>query len=55
MPPTTVNGRAAAIRNVQPPPNPAGQGNEAVRPIRDEIRRRVEELLGEILPEGARA
>ena len=35
--------------------DPAGQGIEAVRPIRDEIRRRVEELLGEILPEGARA
>ncbi|GAA1831633.1 arsenate reductase ArsC [Agromyces salentinus] len=30
--------------------DPAGQGIEAVRPIRDEIRRRVEELLGELLP-----
>ncbi|MGI9824434.1 arsenate reductase ArsC [Agromyces sp. Marseille-Q5079] len=29
--------------------DPAGQGIEAVRPIRDEIRRRVEELLGELL------
>ncbi len=28
--------------------DPAGQGIDAVRPIRDEIRRRVEELLGEI-------
>ena len=30
--------------------DPAGQGVEAVRPIRDEIRRRVEELLAELLP-----
>ena len=30
--------------------DPAGQGVEAVRPIRDEIRRRVEELLDELLP-----
>ena len=30
--------------------DPAGQGLEVVRPIRDEIRRRVEKLLGEILP-----
>lgn len=30
--------------------DPAGQGIEAVRPIRDEIRRRVEQLLGELLP-----
>jgi protein-tyrosine-phosphatase len=28
--------------------DPAGQGIEAVRPIRDEIRRRVEALLGEL-------
>ncbi|MFF1530003.1 arsenate reductase ArsC [Cellulomonas sp. NPDC058312] len=28
--------------------DPAGQGIEAVRPIRDEIRRRVEVLLGEL-------
>lgn len=28
--------------------DPAGQGIEAVRPIRDEIRRRVEELLTEL-------
>ncbi|WP_346767724.1 arsenate reductase ArsC [Knoellia koreensis] len=28
--------------------DPAGQGVEAVRPIRDEIRRRVEVLLGEL-------
>ena len=35
--------------------DPAGQGIEAVRPIRDEIRRRVEQLLGEILPQGAPA
>ena len=30
--------------------DPAGQGLEAVRPIRDEIRRRVEALLAELLP-----
>jgi arsenate reductase len=30
--------------------DPAGQGVEAVRPIRDEIRRRIEELIGEIAP-----
>jgi arsenate reductase len=30
--------------------DPAGQGIEAVRPIRDEIRRRVEELISELLP-----
>jgi arsenate reductase len=30
--------------------DPAGQPLEAVRPIRDDIRRRVETLLGEILP-----
>lgn len=28
--------------------DPAGQGVEAVRPIRDEIRRRVEELIAEL-------
>ncbi|MFF4775789.1 arsenate reductase ArsC [Microtetraspora fusca] len=28
--------------------NPAGQGIEAVRPIRDEIRRRIEKLLAEL-------
>jgi arsenate reductase len=33
--------------------DPAGQGIEAVRPIRDEIRRRVEALVGELLPERA--
>jgi protein-tyrosine-phosphatase len=33
--------------------DPAGQGVDAVRPIRDEIRRRVEALIGEIAPEGA--
>lgn len=32
--------------------DPAGQGIEAVRPIRDEIRRRVEALLAELLPAG---
>lgn len=31
-------------------PDPAGQGLDVVRPIRDEIRRRVEALLHEILP-----
>ncbi len=30
--------------------DPAGQGIEAVRPIRDEIRRRIEALLAELLP-----
>lgn len=30
--------------------DPAGQGVEAVRPIRDEIRQRVETLLAELLP-----
>ncbi len=30
--------------------DPAGQGVEAVRPIRDEIRRRVEALVAELLP-----
>lgn len=32
--------------------DPAGKGVEAVRPIRDEIRGRVEELIAELLPEG---
>lgn len=31
--------------------DPAGQGIEAVRPIRDEIRRRVEALIADLLPE----
>ncbi len=30
--------------------DPAGQGVDAVRPIRDEIRRRIEVLLAELLP-----
>ena len=30
--------------------DPAGQGVEAVRPIRDEIHRRVEALISEIAP-----
>lgn len=30
--------------------DPAGQGVEAVRPIRNEIRRRVQALIGELLP-----
>jgi len=30
--------------------DPAGQGIEAVRPIRDEIRKRVEALIAEIAP-----
>jgi len=30
--------------------DPAGQGLEAVRPIRDEIKARIEALLAEILP-----
>ena len=32
--------------------DPAGQGIEAVRPIRDEIRRRIEALVSEFLPAG---
>lgn len=31
-------------------PDPAGQGVEAVRPIRDEIEKRVRDLLDEITP-----
>lgn len=31
-------------------PDPAGQGIEAVRPIRDEIERRVRALIEELLP-----
>jgi protein-tyrosine-phosphatase len=31
--------------------DPAGQGIEAVRPIRDEIRRRIETLIGDLLPD----
>ena len=34
--------------------DPAGQGVEAVRPIRDEIRTRVEHLLAELVPSGTR-
>ena len=34
--------------------DPAGQSIEAVRPIRDEIRARVEELLSELLPDSSR-
>ena len=30
--------------------DPAGQGIESVRPIRDEIRARVETLLGQLFP-----
>ena len=30
--------------------DPAGQGIDAVRPIRDEIRRRVENLIDDLLP-----
>lgn len=35
--------------------DPAGQGVEAVRPIRDEIRERIEALIAEIAPAGASA
>jgi arsenate reductase (thioredoxin) len=31
--------------------DPAGQGVEAVRPIRDEIRRRIEALIADIAPQ----
>ena len=34
--------------------DPAGQGIEVVRPIRDEIRRRVEHLIEELQPTAAR-
>ncbi|HVA44279.1 MAG TPA: hypothetical protein VNF50_12420, partial [Acidimicrobiales bacterium] len=34
-------------------PDPAGRGVEEVRPIRDEIDRRVQELLAELLPSPA--
>lgn len=34
--------------------DPAGQGAAAVRPIRDQIKGLVEELIGEIAPEAAR-
>ena len=30
--------------------DPAGQGIDAVRPIRDDIRARVEDLISELLP-----
>ncbi len=30
--------------------DPAGQGIDAVRPIRDEIKQRVEQLIGSLLP-----
>ena len=36
-------------------PDPAGKGLEAVRPIRDQIKARVEDLLAELLPEHADA
>ena len=32
--------------------DPAGQGLDAVRPIRDEIRRRIEKLITELRPSG---
>ena len=35
--------------------DPAGQGVEAVRPIRDEIRGRIQALIAEIAPAGASA
>lgn len=34
--------------------DPAGQGIDSVRPIRDAIRTRVEALLGDLLPAGSR-
>jgi protein-tyrosine-phosphatase len=33
--------------------DPAGKGVDAVRPIRDEIRRRVESLISELIPTNA--
>ena len=35
--------------------DPAGRGVDGVRPIRDEIDRRVHELVGELLPDAERA
>ncbi|CDK01965.1 Arsenate-mycothiol transferase ArsC1 [Microbacterium sp. C448] len=35
--------------------DPAGQGIESVRPIRDDIRARVEALIAELLPTGTSA
>lgn len=35
--------------------DPAGQGVDAVRPIRDEIRTRIEELIADIAPEDVTA
>lgn len=35
--------------------DPAGQGIDAVRPIRDDIKARIEALLGELLPAGGAA
>jgi arsenate reductase len=35
--------------------DPAGQGIESVRPIRDDIRGRVQTLLGELLPAGSQS
>ena len=35
--------------------DPAGQGIDAVRPIRDDIRGRVENLIDELLPAGDRS
>ncbi|MQM26986.1 arsenate reductase ArsC [Glycomyces albidus] len=35
--------------------DPAGQGIEAVRPIRDEIKTRIEGLIAELFPEESRA
>jgi arsenate reductase len=35
--------------------DPAGQGIEAVRPIRDEIKSRIEGLIAELFPEESRA
>lgn len=35
--------------------DPAGQGVDAVRPIRDEIRRRVDVLISELIPVGGDA
>jgi arsenate reductase len=34
--------------------DPAGQGIDSVRPIRDAIRTRVEALIGDLLPAGSR-
>jgi hypothetical protein len=52
---------SALLRAVQPAmkiwtlDDPTGQGIDVVRPIRDQVRGRVEQLIQELLGEGAQA